>query len=199
MNAKPLVNGASLSSPVLEDIQDPFDLDFTSLLDEGAGAATPPKPTSAERREGMIGARRIGQEGFHVIAAMPRKPQPGKKVILVVDHDTATAELAAQELRKAGYQAAVEGTPRDAARHMARLGAPSLVLLAVDLPQMSGFDFLTRIRVHKRLRDVPVILFTARNERADLIRGLQAGADGYIAKPITPAALVNAVRMVLGR
>ena len=45
---------------------------------------------------------------------------------------------------------------------------------------------------------VPVILFTVHNERADVIRGLKAGADGYIAKPISPSELVNAVKTVLG-
>jgi len=188
------------SNPVLEDIKDPFDLDFTSLLAAGDGAtAAAKKPTSAQKRDGLIGAQQLGKEGFHVVAARKRDAHPGNNVILVVDDDPPTAELAAHVLRKAGFQAAVEGTPRDAARHMARLGAPSLVLLDVDLPQMSGFEFLARMRAHRHVKNVPVILFTVHGERADVIRGLQAGADGYIAKPITPSALVSAVRKVLGR
>ena len=188
----------ALDNPKLADIKDPFDLDFTSLLAPAEAMGKRPKPTAAERREGLIGARRLGEEGFHVVLARQRRSASAGNVILVVDDDPPTAELAAHVLRKAGYHAAVEGTPRDAARHMARLGAPALVLLDVELPQMSGFDFLARMRAHKHVKDVPVILFTVHNERADVIRGLKAGADGYIAKPITPSALVNAVKTVLG-
>jgi CheY-like chemotaxis protein len=199
MSSKPPPEKPGLANPKLEDIEDPFDLDFTSLLAAQPPPKEPVKPTRAEQREGMIGAERLGKDGFHIVVARKREAPPRNNVILVVDDDPPTAELAAHVLRKAGFQAVVEGTPRDAARHMARLGVPALVLLDVELPQMSGFDFLERMRGHKHVKDVPVILFTVHNERSDVIRGLKAGADGYIAKPITPSALVNAVKTVLGQ
>lgn len=180
---------------------DPSNLDFTDLVEE---QAAPPvlreTPTPVEEEEALIGSRALGTDGFHLIAAR-RSGQPAAdpstQVVLVVDDDLATGELAARVLRRAGFQAAVVGNPRDAARHMSRLGPPALVLLDVEMPVMNGFDFLARMRANKRLKDTPVILFTAHSERRHVVRGLLAGADGYIAKPIAGAALVAAVRTVL--
>jgi CheY-like chemotaxis protein len=185
------------SGPGLKGPPDPYDLDFTSLV-EGP-AAPPPPPATAENEEyALIGANALGQEGFHVVLARPRPGHPAHHVVLVVDDDAPTAEHAAHALRKAGYQAAVALTPRDAARHMSHLGPPALILLDVEMPEMNGLEFLRRLRRNKHLFDTPVILFTAHSDRQDIVRGLQSGADGYIAKPITAAALVSAVRTVLG-
>ena len=117
---------------------------------------------------------------------------------MIVDDDAPTAELAAHVLRKAGYQAVVALNPREGARLMSRDGAPGRLLLDVAMPEMNGLEFLTRIRRHKRLFDTPVVLFTAHSQQVDIVRGLRAGADGYIAKPITASALVSAVKTVLG-
>ena len=180
---------------------DPDSLDFTGLVEEPAPA--PPireTPTPAEEEEALIGSRALGSDGFHLVAARrsgASAADPATQVVLVVDDDLATAELAARTLRRAGFQAAIVGNPRDAARHMSRLGPPALVLLDIEMPGMNGFDFLARMRANKRLKDTPVVLFTAHSERRHVIRGLLAGADGYIAKPISGAALVSAVRTVL--
>jgi two-component system chemotaxis sensor kinase CheA len=177
------------------------DLDFTSLAEEKAPA--PPVrevPTPGEEKEALIGSQALGTEGFHLVATRRtgRPPAaPGTQVILVVDDDLATGELAARVLRKAGYQAAVVGDPRDAARHMTKLGPPALVLLDVEMPGMGGFEFLARMRQNKYLKETPVVLFTSLSERRHIVRGLLAGADGYIAKPISGAALVSAVQAVL--
>ena len=120
----------------------------------------------------------------HPSAAPPRRVQ-----IAVCAPGDAPPEILAQ--------AAVVGDPRDAARHMSTLGPPALVLLDVEMPGMGGFEFLARMRANKHLKDTPVILFTALSERRHIVRGLLAGADGYIAKPISGAALVAAVKTVL--
>jgi len=180
--------------------QDFDDLDFTSLAE---GTSPPPVrqiPTPIEDEEALIGARSLGTDGFHLIAARrlgTPGANPAKQVVLVVDDDLPTGELAAAVLRRAGYQAVVVGNPRDAARHMSALGPPSLVLLDVEMPGINGFDFLAKMRANKYLKETPVVLFTAHSERRHVIRGLLAGADGYVAKPISGTALVEAVRTVL--
>lgn len=182
---------------------DPSDLDFTTLVAETAPAPVVREtPTPAEEEEALIGSRHLGDEGFHMIAArrstsLEPAADPSTQVVLVVDDDLPTAELAARVLRRAGYQAAVVGDPRDAARHMTKLGPPALVLLDVEMPGMGGFEFLARMRGNKYLKNTPVILFTALSERRHIVRGLLAGADGYIAKPISASALVAAVKTVL--
>ena len=179
------------------------DLDFTSLLEESAPVpGLRDEPTPVEEQEALIGSRALGKEGFHLVATRRTgsggsAADPSTQVVLVVDDDLATADLAARVLRRAGFQAAVVGNPRDAARHMMKLGPPSLVLLDVELPEIDGFKFLARMRANKYLRNTPVILFTAHSERGHVVRGLLAGADGYIAKPVSGAALVSAVRAVL--
>jgi CheY-like chemotaxis protein len=178
--------------------EDPLDLDFTSLVDT-APHPEPPEPTLEHIENAMIGERALGEEGFHVVVVRPSAHHLASKVVLIVDDDMPTAELAAHVLRQAGYHAAVAGTPYDAARHMSRLGPPALVLLDIELPAMSGIAFLRRMRAHKRLKNTPVILFTVHSQRQDIVRGLQAGADGYIAKPISAHALISAVKTVLGR
>ena len=105
---------------------DPSSLDFTDLVEE---QAPPPPlretPTPVEEEEALIGSRALGTDGFHLIAARrsgQAAADPSTQVVLVVDDDLATGELAARVLRRAGFQAAVVGNPRDAARHMSRLG-----------------------------------------------------------------------------
>jgi CheY-like chemotaxis protein len=179
--------------------EDPYDLDFTSLVEEPETPAPPPAPPSREDEENaMIGSQALGEEGFHVVLVRPRPGNPANHVVMIVDDDAPTAELASHFLRKAGYSTVVALGAREAARLMSHVGPPELLLLDVDMPDMSGLEFLGRIRRHKRLFDTPVVLFTAHSRQVDVVRGLQAGADGYIAKPIAAKALVAAVRTVLG-
>ena len=179
--------------------EDPFDLDFTSLVEEPDQPSPPPPPPTREDEEhAMIGSQALGEEGFHVILVRPRPGSPANHAVMIVDDDAPTAEIASHFLRKAGYQAVVALNPREAARLMSTVGAPEMLLLDVEMPEMNGLEFLRRIRRHKRLFDTPVVLFTAHSNQADIVRGLQAGADGYIAKPISASALVSAVKTVLG-
>ena len=185
------------STPAPAHPEDPFDLDFTSLV-EGPAVPPAPEPTPELEENALIGEHALGEEGFHVVLVRPRPGSPANHVVMIVDDDAPTAELASLVLRKAGYPTVVALNPREAARLMSRLGAPELLLLDVEMPEMTGLEFLARVRRHKRLFDTPVVLFTAHSNQTDIVRGLQAGADGYIAKPISASALVSAVRTVLG-
>jgi CheY-like chemotaxis protein len=187
------------SKPAPAHPEDPYDLDFTALVEEPSEPLAPPPPPTPEVEENaLIGATALGDDGFHVVLVRPRAGGPSNHVVMIVDDDAPTAELASHVLRKAGYQTVVALGARDAARLMSRVGAPEMLLLDVEMPDMNGLEFLRRIRRHKHLFDTPVVLFTAHAAQVDIVRGLQAGADGYIAKPIAASALVAAVRTVLG-
>lgn len=162
---------------MFEETAGPADLDFT------------PHPAHHEA---------AANHEFDIVAVRPRLGHAGNRVVLVVDGDQASGERTAAALRAAGYRAAVESTPREAARHMVGLGAPALILLETDLPQMSGFEFLERMRGDPRLRDTPVVLLASHAARADLVRALKAGADGYISKSKDGATLLAAIRKLLG-
>jgi two-component system, OmpR family, KDP operon response regulator KdpE len=73
---------------------------------------------------------------------------------------------------------------------------PDVVLLDVTMPRMSGFDVLKEIR---RVSDTPVIMLTARSDDVDLVRGLELGADDYVAKPFSHLALMARIKAVLRR
>ena len=76
--------------------------------------------------------------------------------------------------------------------------SPAMVLLDVGLPDINGFDVLTRIRQHPILRSIPVIMLTAQSTREDVLHGLSGGADGYITKPFEHEILMTGIRSVLG-
>jgi len=75
---------------------------------------------------------------------------------------------------------------------------PDLVLLDVTLPDANGFDILAKMRQHPALKTVPVIMLTAEATREAVLKGLLAGADGYVTKPFEPEVLTTAVNAVLG-
>ncbi|HEY6134571.1 MAG TPA: phosphate regulon transcriptional regulator PhoB [Rubrivivax sp.] len=118
--------------------------------------------------------------------------------ILVVEDESAIAELVAINLRHAGFTVAVAPTAEDAQREVDR-ALPSLVLLDWMLPGQSGVALARRWRADARTRDLPVIMLTARADEADMVTGLEAGADDYLTKPFSPKELLARIRAVLRR
>ena len=118
--------------------------------------------------------------------------------ILVVEDESAIAELISINLRHAGYEVTIAAT---AERAQAAIDAvlPELVLLDWMLPGQSGIALAKRWRSQPRTRDLPVIMLTARAEEADKITGLDAGADDYLVKPFSTNELLARIRAVLRR
>ena len=115
--------------------------------------------------------------------------------ILIVDDDRELRELVGFVVRRAGYEVAEAGDGPEAVRkHAAE--RPELVILDVNLPGFDGFEVCRRIRAES---DTPVMMLTVRGEESDQVRGLDLGADDYLAKPFSPAALLARVRAVLRR
>ena len=115
--------------------------------------------------------------------------------ILVVEDDPKTAALVRLYLENAGHEVAVAADGRRALA-AARERPPDLVVLDVMLP---GIDGLAVCRALRAESEVPVILLTARASEEDRLRGLDLGADDYVAKPFSPRELVARVRAVLRR
>ena len=119
-------------------------------------------------------------------------------LILVVDDESAIAELIAINLRHAGFEVAV-AADADAAQAAIDRILPDLVLLDWMLPGQSGVQLARRWRADARTRELPVIMLTARAEEADKITGLDAGADDYLTKPFSTKELLARIRAVLRR
>ncbi|HOB57570.1 MAG: response regulator transcription factor [Microbacteriaceae bacterium] len=110
--------------------------------------------------------------------------------ILVVDDDTALAEMIGIVLRTEGFEPHFcedGGTAVDAFRS----AKPDLVLLDLMLPGLSGIDVCARIREES---GVPIIMLTAKSDTADVVKGLESGADDYVVKPFNPKELVARIR-----
>lgn len=123
---------------------------------------------------------------------------PAADRILVVDDEPEIVALVAYHLAKAGYRVATAASGPDALE-VARRERPSLIVLDLMLPGMSGFDVLEQLRTDDSTRDVAVLMLTARREEPDRIRGLSLGADDYLTKPFSPAELVLRVGAILRR
>ena len=110
--------------------------------------------------------------------------------ILVVDDDVALAEMIGIVLENEGYRVVFCSDGSQALSQFQEHN-PDLVLLDVMLPGMDGFDVCRAIR---RVSDAPIVMLTARSDTADVVTGLEAGADDYVPKPFKPKELVARVR-----
>ena len=122
---------------------------------------------------------------------------PADTVILIVEDDPDQLALADLRVSMAGYKVRVANSVKAFLESMFEEGAPDLMLLDIALPDGDGLDILKRLRRHKVLASLPIILLTARKDPADIGTGLALGADGYITKPYTKNILVDVVRAVL--
>ena len=118
--------------------------------------------------------------------------------VLVVEDEQALVELLRYNLEQAGYNVSV-ALDGEEALAVVRDEVPDIVLLDWMLPLMSGIEVCRQLRRQISTGNVPIILLTARGEEADRIRGLDAGADDYVAKPFSPTELVARIRAVLRR
>jgi two-component system response regulator MtrA len=110
--------------------------------------------------------------------------------ILVVDDDTALAEMIGIVLRAEGFDISfcADGSGAVAAF---REFAPDLVLLDLMLPGIDGIEVCARIREES---GIPIIMLTAKSDTADVVKGLESGADDYVVKPFNPKELVARIR-----
>jgi two-component system response regulator MtrA len=110
--------------------------------------------------------------------------------ILVVDDDTALAEMIGIVLRSEGFDPVFCADGAQAVEAF-RQASPDLVLLDLMLPGVDGIEVAERIR---SFSGTPIIMLTAKSDTADVVRGLESGADDYMVKPFNPKELVARVR-----
>jgi two-component system, OmpR family, phosphate regulon response regulator PhoB len=121
-----------------------------------------------------------------------------KPLVLIVEDEADLVTLLKYNLEKENFRTLSAGDGEEALL-LASEQVPSLVLLDWMLPLMSGLEVCRQMRRNPKTRDIPIIMLTARGEEADKVRGLNSGADDYIAKPFSPTELVARMRAVLRR
>ncbi len=117
--------------------------------------------------------------------------------ILVVEDVPEMAQLAAMYLTKSGMMVEAVGSAEEALEHVAK-ELPDLIILDLNLPGMSGFDFLKKFR-EEYSSSLPVIIVSARDADEDIINGLGNGADEFVTKPYSPKVLVARVEAIIRR
>jgi two-component system, cell cycle response regulator DivK len=116
----------------------------------------------------------------------------GERVLIVEDNEK-NMKLVRDVLQATGYST-LEATTGEDAVELALSQAPALVLMDVQLPGIDGVEALERMRQNERTASIPVLALTAQAMSGDRERFLEAGFDGYLAKPVDVGALIEAVR-----
>jgi len=122
---------------------------------------------------------------------------PGERV-LIVDDEEDILELVDYNLAKEGYWVS-RATRGEQAIRDARSLLPDLIVLDLMLPGIDGLEVCRKLRADSATAHIPIIMLTAKGEEADVVTGLELGADDYIAKPFSPKILIARVRNVLRR
>ncbi len=119
------------------------------------------------------------------------------KRILVVEDDPSIRRVIVIALKSAGYEEISEADRGDAALTAAFESCPDLVLLDIMLPGMDGYAVCRALRTNPETSSSAIIMLTAKGEDSDVVAGLDAGADDYVAKPFSREVLLARIRAVL--
>ena len=118
--------------------------------------------------------------------------------ILAVEDEDDIRELIRFNLEKEGFAVTAVATGEEGLR-LAAAEVPDLILLDLMLPGIGGFDVCRALKREPRTAGVPVVMLTAKGEEADIVAGLELGAEDYIVKPFSPKVLAARIRNVLRR
>jgi len=121
-----------------------------------------------------------------------------KEQILVVEDDEDILQLLKYNLAKEGYRLTGVASGEEALAAL-KSGAPDLILLDLMLPGIDGLEVCRFLKREAKTDQVPIIMLTAKGEEADIVTGLELGADDYITKPFSPRVMLARVRAVLRR
>jgi two-component system phosphate regulon response regulator PhoB len=121
-----------------------------------------------------------------------------KESILVVDDEEDILELVRFNLVKEGYHVTGALTGEEALRK-ARSASFDLIVLDLMLPGIDGLEVTKKLKSNEKTQHIPIVMLTAKGEEADIVTGLELGADDYITKPFSPRILIARVRTALRR
>ena len=118
--------------------------------------------------------------------------------VLIVEDEKALAEILEYNFKKEGY-AVDTASDGEIALDKIIFKAPDLVILDWMLPKLSGIELCKKVRSNKKIKNIPIIMLTARGEEEDRLKGLEMGADDYVIKPFSINELLARAKAVLKR
>ena len=119
-------------------------------------------------------------------------------MVLVVEDEPAQREVLAYNLESEGFRVARAENGEEALL-LVEEGAPDIIVLDWMLPNVSGIEICRRLKTRADMRNVPIIMLSARSEEVDRVRGLETGADDYVVKPYSLVELMARIRAQLRR
>jgi DNA-binding response OmpR family regulator len=122
-----------------------------------------------------------------------------KVKILVVDDEPDIVKIVKIAMELANYEIIEAYSGEECLDKLAKGPKPDLVLLDIMMPGMSGYETCAKIRENSALKDVKVVMLTAKGQKGDAEEGLKVGADDYIIKPFDPYELIEQVKEILER
>jgi len=120
------------------------------------------------------------------------------QLILIVEDEKDIVELLRFNLEREGYRVEAAHTGEEGLEKARQL-SPDLILLDLMLPRTDGLEVCKMLRADEKTRTIPVVMLTAKGEEADIVTGLEVGADDYVAKPFSPKVLIARIRATLRR
>jgi two-component system chemotaxis response regulator CheY len=120
-------------------------------------------------------------------------------IALVVEDSPSMRNIVASMLRKMGYGEVLTAEHGGEALRILQTHPVDLILTDWNMPVISGLDLLRQVRSTPSLEEVPVVMFTARNARADVVEAVRACVDGYLTKPFSPQELRRKLRSLSNR
>ena len=127
-----------------------------------------------------------------------RTAQVARERILVVEDELDLQELIRFNLSRDGYRVTCASNGREAIQ-LIKAKQPQLIVLDLLLPEVDGLQICKYLKAEPETRDIPIIMVTAKSEEADIVAGLEVGADDYLPKPFSPRILVARIRALLRR
>ena len=121
-----------------------------------------------------------------------------RQSVLVVEDEEDIRELVSYNLLKEGYQVDGVASGEDALTAV-ESKSPDIILLDIMLPGLNGLKVCRTLKDNPKFESVPIIMLTAKGEEADIVAGLNMGADDYVTKPFSPKVLLARVQAVLRR
>lgn len=118
--------------------------------------------------------------------------------ILIVDDEEDVLELVRYHLDKNGYKVDTAASGEEAISE-ARKKSPDLIILDLMLPGIDGLEVCKKLKSDLKTEPIPIIMLTAKGEEADIVTGLELGAEDYLTKPFSPKILIARIRRILHR
>jgi len=119
----------------------------------------------------------------------------GKRIVIAED-EPHIARLVTFKLQREGYAVIWAKDGGEALEQISNT-LPDLVILDIMMPVMDGYEVLNRMKESNEMKDIPVIMLSAKGQEQDIVKGLEHGTEDYIVKPFSPAELVARIRKVL--